>query len=323
MKTYELKLIKGGKGVFRVSVVKDGAVEADIVKFSKEENDVLTFADEDKQIIYSVAMRPNKLIYRKDINGEPANVFYTEETVEEAQINYFRNKGNTETNINHSEHVNAQGIFPFESWVVKDPESDKSKSLGLQTFKGDWVMGYKVDNDSIWNDYIKTGKLDGLSIEATHIKHELIPDFEMTKDEQKIQEEEKSFWEKLFGFSKQKVESFQEEDEPKEEEPVEVPAEMAEKEPKTEEVPVEEPKKEEPDTSWEEEKSVLEAKIANLEEENAKLKAEKVEAETKLETMSKQIPSAKPIKNTPPTQKTKSYAEMSNFEKLKFNRENK
>ena len=185
MKRYELKLVEGGLGVFKVSVVKDPAIEQTLVHFSAEKEEVSYFTDQEKKVIYSVVMRPNMDIFRKNVNGEPANVYYTEETVEQAQINYFRQNGNKATNINHSELADAEGIFPFESWIVADPETDRASNFGLDVQKGDWVMGLKVDNDELWEEHIKTGKLDGFSVEATNINYELKEDVTMKKDEKK------------------------------------------------------------------------------------------------------------------------------------------
>lgn len=185
MKVYELKLQKGGRGVFKVSLVKGPAVDATLLKFSKEKEQILTFADEEKRIIYSVAMRPDINIFRKDVNGEPALVTYDKEFVEESQINFFRNNGNKSTNIDHAD-TDTEGVFLFESWIVKDPELDKSKTLKLETFAGDWILGYKIDNDEIWNDYLKTGKLDGLSIEATNLEHIFKNEITMKKHENKV-----------------------------------------------------------------------------------------------------------------------------------------
>jgi flagellar biosynthesis GTPase FlhF len=346
MKTYELKLIKGGRGVFKISVVKDGAVEGGIVKFSEEhpEKEILVFNNEEKQIFYSIVMRPNKYIFRKDINGEPARTFYTKETVEEAAVNYWRNHGNTETNINHSEDVNVQGIFPFESWLVQDPETDKSKSIGLQTFAGDWVAGYKVDSKEIWDDYIKTGKLDGLSIEAMHHKYELIPDLKMEKQKEK-KEDKKSFWDELLEFVNMKKEQHSK-DEPAPAEPAEKKVEKHVDEKTPEEIAAEAEAKAkeaddaaaadaekaaaepaepaEPPTPAEptEQEQIYLDKIAALEKEIADLKAKQIETDTALETMKKQTPAAKKISGLPPAEKAIPYEEMTRFQKLKFNREN-
>jgi len=156
MKVYEITFNDEEK----VSLVKSPAIESTLLKFSSEENEKLYFANDEKQIIYSVAMIPNKMIFRKDIQGEPANVFYTAETIEKFQQDYFRKNANSGTNVNHAE-FNTDGIFPFENWIVQNSEVDKSKELGLTAPNGSLIMGFKIDNPTIWNE-VKNGNLDGL-----------------------------------------------------------------------------------------------------------------------------------------------------------------
>lgn len=85
MKVYEAKLKKGTE-VESFSLVLGAAVETKLSKFASEREKQVFFANEEKQIIYSVAMRPNKMIFRKDVNGEPANVFLARK-----QLNKFSN----------------------------------------------------------------------------------------------------------------------------------------------------------------------------------------------------------------------------------------
>lgn len=113
MKVYELIFSEESKGVYQVSLVKDPAIQSTLIKFSEETETPLYFADDEKRVIYSVAMRPNKMIFRKDIKGEPANVYYSAETVEKLQQHYFRNNGNQSTNINHNDQTTT-GIFPLK-----------------------------------------------------------------------------------------------------------------------------------------------------------------------------------------------------------------
>lgn len=163
MKKYELKYTKGEDGVFRMSTVENPATKTQLVMFD-DEKALLQFQDDEKQVIYSVAMRPNMLIPRKNINGEPAMVFYSEETVQDLQQNFFKNNSHNGATINHDKNI-RQDMYCFESWIVQDPEKDKTTSLGLEVQKGDWVLGQKVDNPEVWQD-IKNGKLTGFSIEA-------------------------------------------------------------------------------------------------------------------------------------------------------------
>jgi len=312
MKVYEIIFQGEKKGVFRVSLVKDPAVEATLMKFSAEEKP-LYFLNEEKRIIYSVAMRPNMEIPRKNINGEPALVFYSDATVEMLQQNYFKQNGNSNTNINHQDE-NANGIFPFESWIVNNPDFDKSKELGLETKKGDWVMGYKIENDEVWQQ-VKDGNLDGLSVEMSG--------FELSEQKTNIK---MSKLEKVIEAIK---EVFASDVAPVEKTPEEIAAEEAAK--MAEDMPPVEPPKD-----LEAENEMLKAKVAELEAKLAEIEAEKVKSETELETMKSEkesviasfekfkaeTPAAAPIKNAP-IEVVKTYEQMSNFERLQFNKEKK
>jgi hypothetical protein len=63
MKKYELQYTVGDDGVFCMSLVENPATKTQLVMFD-DESKLLQFQDDDKQIVYSVAMRPNMLIPR-------------------------------------------------------------------------------------------------------------------------------------------------------------------------------------------------------------------------------------------------------------------
>lgn len=332
MKTYELIYPDGGIGVFKVSLVKNPAVETTLMKFSSEEK--MYFSNEEKRVVYAPAMIPNKMIFRNNIQGEPANVFYTAETIEKLQQNYFRNKGNFSTNLDHADN-NIEGVFPFESWIVQNKEIDKSKDMGFDVPNGTWMMGHKIDNDSVWNDYIKTGKIDGLSIEASLLhKEQLINKVNMSKLDAVIEAIKQVFSAEEAETVVETTEVEMAED--KKEDSEEAPIEDANKEAETPEEMVDEPAVEEAVDSEEvateaegddveelkAENEALKAELASVKEQLAKSEADKVKAETDLTKMAKETPAAVAIKNAP-KEVSKTYAEMSNFEKLKFNRENK
>ena len=58
------------------------------------------------------------------------------------------------------------GLVAVESWLVEDPKKDKSAAYGMDMPKGTWMLSMKVLNDDVWNDYVKTGKVKGFSIEG-------------------------------------------------------------------------------------------------------------------------------------------------------------
>lgn len=314
MDVYEIKFTENHK----VSLVKDPAIESTLLKFNNETTDVLHFTNDEKKIVYSVAMIPNKMIFRKDIKGKPANVFYSAETIEKFQQDYFRTNANNGTNINHAT-FNTEGVFPFESWIVANSENDKSKELGLNAPNGSLIMGFKIDNPEVWNE-VKAGNLDGLSVEGNVI-FEQQTNITMAKDKDTL-------WETLKAF-------FATEKTPEELKAEEEAAalKMAEEEasknatPPADE-PVDEPDLKEENEKLKEQVALLEEKLATIEAEKVKsetdlvtMKAEKEKAEADLITFKNETPAVPPIPKFP-KEEAKSYEQMSNFEKLKFNKEN-
>jgi hypothetical protein len=74
-------------------------------------------------------------------------------------------------NYEHSEQK-FNDIVMVESWIIAG-DSDKAYELGFTKKNapvGSWMGGYKVldtpEGDIIWNDYIKSGKVKGLSVEG-------------------------------------------------------------------------------------------------------------------------------------------------------------
>lgn len=360
MKKYELVFNKDEQGVFRVSLVKDPALETTLLHFNAEKPQIFHFTQDEKQIVYAPAMIPNKLIFRNDVNGENAQVFYTAETIDQLQKNYFKNGHNSQTNINHQAE-DTTGVYPFESWIVQDPQNDKSNAMGFDVPAGTWMMGYKIDNEQVWND-VKSGNLDGLSIEArlgfkevnnnenynkqTMNKKSIlktITDFFMANEDKK---EFESGDKKVFAIELKEGEILTDEAgepianatveidsklyktddlgtitaiEEKAPEETQEAEEMADETP-TEEAPAEaEEPAEAPQEDLKAENEQLKKDLATAQEELAKLQAEKIKAETELTEMKAQTPATEAIKNVPPVI-TKSYDEMSNYEKMQHNK---
>ena len=69
-------------------------------------------------------------------------------------------------NIEHIDSDRPDDITLVESWLVKDPNKDKSTYYGYEPSEGDWYGIYKVNNDELWDEYIKSGKVKGFSIQG-------------------------------------------------------------------------------------------------------------------------------------------------------------
>ena len=164
MKTIELYIDEENEfsGIEAISVVENPAIEEDFIALKKHEVQ-LAEVDAEKRILMGPALIPNKQIYIT--NGEEEyNIFFSEDTVKKAsELFLSRGKQNNST-LEHQ--VDLQGLSVVESWIIEDSNMDKSKKYGLSLPKGTWMVSVKVNNDDIWNNYVKEGKVKGFSIEG-------------------------------------------------------------------------------------------------------------------------------------------------------------
>ena len=152
-------------GIDAISIVSKPAIESSFLALNKQKL-TLTEADPDKRILIGAALIPDKMIYRH--NGEEEfHVYFSKKTIRRAMELFFKfgNQGNT--TLEHEHKLN--GLNVVESWIVDDPQMDKSKLYGLDVPKGTWMVSVKVDNDAIWQDWVKSDKVKGFSIEGYFI----------------------------------------------------------------------------------------------------------------------------------------------------------
>ena len=165
MKRYEGKYNKKSKGVFAISLVNAPATGEHYIAMAKQEK-IVKFAkvDEEQRILMGLVLQPEQLIYRVDEDGNEFEMFFSAETIKDFSQNFFQSGFQLNSKLEHDEPI--EGVTFVESWLVEDPKVDKSAAFGLEYPKGSWLVSMKVDNDDIWNNYIKTGELKGFSIDG-------------------------------------------------------------------------------------------------------------------------------------------------------------
>lgn len=165
MKRYEGKYNKKSKGVFAISLVNAPATGEHYIAMAKQEK-IVKFAkvDEEQRILMGLVLQPEQLIYRVDEDGNEFEMFFSAETIKDFSQNFFQSGFQLNSKLEHDEPIT--GVTFVESWLVENPKVDKSAAFGLEYPKGSWLVSMKVDNDDIWNNYIKTGELKGFSIDG-------------------------------------------------------------------------------------------------------------------------------------------------------------
>mgnify|MGYP003667441698 FL=1 len=127
----------------------------------------IQFETNEKQLIAGPLMIPRKLIYRFDEHNGEYWVYFTESVIEKIAYKYLMNKNQDQTNLEHSESIKLEDVVLVESWLVQDPEKDKSFALTGKTYeKGTWFGIMKVKNLSVWEEWVKTGRVKGYSVEG-------------------------------------------------------------------------------------------------------------------------------------------------------------
>ena len=154
-----------GSGIMAISVVTKPAIKEGFVALSEQTKVEFKTADEEKRLLVGPALIPDLPIYRKDEKtGEEFYAFMKADTIESLSHHYFRKMRQKNATIEHM--VDLDGLCVVETWLIEDPEKDKSAAMGLSYPKGTWMIAMSVDREDIWSDFIKTGKLTGFSIEG-------------------------------------------------------------------------------------------------------------------------------------------------------------
>jgi hypothetical protein len=166
MKLYELLIDENDQilsGVNAISIVETPAIQSDFIALGDQKPVLLAEVNKDKQILMGAALIPDKPIYRRD-GEEEYYVYFSKETIAKTAEAFFRNNNQNNATLEHAEVLNNMTVF--ESWIVEDPEFDKSKKYGLEVPEGTWMVSMKVDDKDVWDNYVKDNKVFGFSIEG-------------------------------------------------------------------------------------------------------------------------------------------------------------
>jgi len=121
----------------------------------------------EQQLLAGPLMIADQLIPRVDENGEKYYVFFDAEGIKKLSYKMIQNKLIDSVNIEHDQDQTVDDITLVETWLVEDPDMDKSRLFGYDNLtKGSWFAIYKCNNQDVWDNYVKTGRVKGFSIEG-------------------------------------------------------------------------------------------------------------------------------------------------------------
>ena len=150
-------------GIDAISLVESPAIEENFIALNNQKKVEFAEVNKEKRIIMGALLVPEKQIYRRDESGEYM-IWFSKDTIRKCMEMFFQKHNQSNATFEHLEKIS--GLTMVESWIVEDTEKDKSSLYNLNVPVGTWVGSIKVENDKIWNDFVKTGAVKGFSIEG-------------------------------------------------------------------------------------------------------------------------------------------------------------
>lgn len=193
MTTYEAVFNSENKGVYGISLVENPAMEGNFIALSKDKEIKFKTINEEQRILMGLVLEPNKPIYRNQ-DGEEFNIVFSEQTIKDLSHNFFKQGYQHNSTIEHDETI--EGVTFVESWLVEDSKVDKSANFGFSYPKGSWIATMKVDSDDVWNEYVKSGKVLGFSVDAFVTLKEV----KLNKDKSMIKEVKEAITDAFTAF---------------------------------------------------------------------------------------------------------------------------
>lgn len=153
-------------GVTAVAFVDKPAIEVDWVAFNNHKPFKFEVTNSEKRIVSGALMLADTPIYRRDeIKGE-FNVVFEKPTIEKIVEKYHRNSFEKNVNPMHESMLVLPNIFMRSDFII-NRERGIMPPIGFEHIPdGSWFGEFKVENDEVWNDFIKTGLFKGFSVEG-------------------------------------------------------------------------------------------------------------------------------------------------------------
>lgn len=148
-------------GVDAISLVEFPAIEENFVAL-KEHKIEFKAIDDDKRIVVGLALIPNKPIYRRNAEKE-YYIYFSKDTVRKVAEKFIIEHKSNNATLEHSLQTN--GVSVVESWIVENPEKDKTSIYNINASEGSWAVVMRIFNDEVWSE-VKKGTYKGLSIEG-------------------------------------------------------------------------------------------------------------------------------------------------------------
>lgn len=150
--------------VFACGLVTQPAIERNWMTFGKKEN--FKVLDEQRRYVAGFLMVSDQPIYRRDDDGREYYVAFPAKSIEKI-VNKLSRSGKPLTfNTNHNDKEPVKCAHLVQHFIIDSTMGIKTPEGHDPAPDGSWFGVVKIDDEKYWNEYVKSGKLQGFSVEG-------------------------------------------------------------------------------------------------------------------------------------------------------------
>jgi uncharacterized protein YfcZ (UPF0381/DUF406 family) len=181
----ELTLEELEQGIDATALVENPAIQRNWMAFKEHKDFKFKTHNEDKRILAGALMVADFPMYR-NMNGKEFFVKFSSETIEQLADRMVLNNKLTAFNFEHDSKKELADMH-IQQFFIINTELGVNTPIGFEELPNGSLFAFvKVNNEQVWNDYVKTGIVKGFSIEGNFATKEEFSEQTFLKEFQTI-----------------------------------------------------------------------------------------------------------------------------------------
>jgi hypothetical protein len=161
----ELTLEELEQGIDATALVENPAIQRNWMAFKENKDFKFKTHNEDKRVLAGALMVADFPMYR-NMNGKEFFVKFSSETIEQLADRMVLNNKLTAFNFEHDAKKELADMH-IQQFFIINTELGVNTPIGFEELPNGSLFAFvKVNNEQVWNDYVKTGIVKGFSIEG-------------------------------------------------------------------------------------------------------------------------------------------------------------
>jgi uncharacterized protein YfcZ (UPF0381/DUF406 family) len=181
----ELTLEELEQGIDATALVENPAIQRNWMAFKEHKDFKFKTHNEEKKVLAGALMVADFPMYR-NMNGKEFFVKFSSETIEQLADRMVLNNKLTAFNFEHDAKKELADMH-IQQFFIINTELGVNTPIGFEELPNGSLFAFvKVNNEQVWNDYVKTGIVKGFSIEGNFATKEEFSEQTFLKEFQTI-----------------------------------------------------------------------------------------------------------------------------------------